>query len=73
MYTRSTSSDTGIRLPIKTKVKVEYTTKQGNIKENGDIYPLSFKVQVSVVTKNNLGKALSLRHGYSLTKVNNAA
>jgi hypothetical protein len=28
-------------------------------------------MQVSVGTKNNLGKALSLRHGYSLTKVNN--
>jgi len=39
----------------------------------GFIYPLSFKMQVSVGTKNNLGKALSLRHGYSLTKVNNAA
>jgi hypothetical protein len=35
--------------------------------------PLSFKMQVSVGTKKNLGKALSLRHGYSLTKVNNAA
>ena len=30
-------------------------------------------MQVSVGTKNNVGKALSLRHGYSLTKVNNAA
>jgi hypothetical protein len=26
-------------------------------------------MQVSVGTKNTLGKALSLRHGYSLTKV----
>jgi hypothetical protein len=30
-------------------------------------------MQVSVGNKNNVGKALSLRHGYSLTKVNNAA
>ena len=30
-------------------------------------------MQVSVGTKNNVGEALSLRHGYSLTKVNNAA
>jgi len=37
------------------------------------IYQLPFKMQVSVGTKNTLGKALSLRHGYSLTKVNNAA
>jgi hypothetical protein len=38
---------------------------------NEVLYPLSFKIQVSVGTKNNVGKALSLRHGYSLTKVNN--
>ena len=37
------------------------------------LYPLPFKMQVSVGTKNNVGKALSLRHGYSLTKVNNPA
>ena len=37
------------------------------------LYPLPFKMQVSVGTKNNVGEALSLRHGYSLTKVNNAA
>jgi hypothetical protein len=30
-------------------------------------------MQVSVGAKKNLGKALSLRHGYSFTKVNNAA
>jgi|GEM_PF-3085556 len=35
------------------------------------IYPLPFKMQVSVGTKNNLGKALSLCHGYSLTQLNN--
>ncbi|XPF95112.1 hypothetical protein ACM9HF_03620 [Colwellia sp. RE-S-Sl-9] len=43
------------------------------MRDMGVIYPLSFKMQVSVGTKNNLGEALSLRHGYSLTKVNNEA
>jgi N-acyl-L-homoserine lactone synthetase len=38
-----------------------------------NIYQLSFKMQVSVGTKKNLGKALRLRHGYPLTKVNNTA
>ena len=37
------------------------------------VYPLSFKMEISVGTKKNLGKGLSLRHGYSLTKINKAA
>ena|GEM_PF-1176522 len=37
------------------------------------LYPLSFKMQVSVGTKNNLGKTLSLCHGCSMIKLNNAA
>ena len=35
--------------------------------------PLSFKIQVSVGANKHLGKALSLHHGYSLIKFNNAA